>query len=136
MAAAILPSIMAVGLLGLLAAKHTPVFDVLGLVLWPFAWLGQLPEPMLAAKAMAAGLAEMFLPAILLKEADAATRFVAGVVSVSQVLFLSASVPCVLATSIPLGLRDLLVVWLERTALSILLAAPVAWLALRAGWLA
>jgi nucleoside recognition membrane protein YjiH len=135
MAAAILPSIMAVGLLGLLAAKYTPLFDVLGLALYPFTWLAALPEPMLAAKAMAAGLAEMFLPAILLKEAAVATKFVAAVVSVSQVLFLSASVPCVLATSIPLGLRDLLVIWFQRTALSILLTAPVAWLALRAGWL-
>lgn len=135
MAAAILPSIMAVGLLGLLAAKYTPLFDVLGLVLYPFTWLAQLPEPMLAAKAMAAGLAEMFLPAILLKEAAISTKFVAAVVSVSQVLFLSASVPCILATSIPLGLRDLLVIWFQRTVLSILLTAPIAWLAVQAGWL-
>jgi nucleoside recognition membrane protein YjiH len=135
MAAAILPSIMAVGLLGLLAAKYTPLFDVLGLVLYPFTWLARLPEPMLAAKAMAAGLAEMFLPAILLKEAAVTTKFVAAVVSVSQVIFLSASVPCILATSIPLGLRDLLVIWFQRTVLSILLTAPIAWLAVQAGWL-
>jgi nucleoside recognition membrane protein YjiH len=135
MAAAILPSIMAVGLLGLLAAKYTPLFDVLGLVLYPFTWLAQFPDPMLAAKSMAAGLAEMFLPAILLKEADVALKFTAAVVSVSQVLFLSASVPCILATSIPLSLRDLAIIWWQRTALSILLTAPVAWLAIRAGWL-
>jgi nucleoside recognition membrane protein YjiH len=60
---------------------------------------------------------------------------VAAVVSVSQVIFLSASVPCILATSIPLGMRDLLVIWLLRTVLSILLAAPIAWLAAQAGWL-
>ena len=135
MAAAILPSIMAVGLLGLLAAKYTPLFDVLGLVLYPFTWLARMPEPMLAAKSMAAGLAEMFLPAILLKESDVVIKFVAAVVSVSQVLFLSASVPCILATSIPLSLRDLAVIWWQRTALSILLTAPIAWLAAQAGWL-
>ena len=83
---------------------------------------------MQAAKAMAAGLAEMFLPAILLKEAAMETKFVAAVVAVSQVLFFSASVPCILATSIPLGVRDLLVIWFQRTALSILLTAPIAWL--------
>jgi nucleoside recognition membrane protein YjiH len=135
MAAAILPSIMAVGLLGLLAAEYTPLFDALGLVLYPFAWLARLPEPMLAAKAIAAGLSEMYLPAILLKGADVITRFVAAVVSVSQIVFLSASVPCILATSIPLSLRDLLIVWLQRTVLSILLTAPIAWLAMQAGWL-
>jgi nucleoside recognition membrane protein YjiH len=77
----------------------------------------------------------MFLPAILLKESDLALKFVAAVVSVSQVLFLSASIPCVLATSIPLRFRDLLVIWYVRTALSILLTAPVAWLAVSMGWL-
>ncbi len=69
MAAMILPSIMAVGLIGLLAAKFTPIFDILGLTLYPFTWLAQFGEPMQAAKALASGLAEMFLPAILLKEA-------------------------------------------------------------------
>jgi nucleoside recognition membrane protein YjiH len=135
MAAMILPSIMAVGLLGLLAAKYTPIFDVLGLLLYPFTWVAQFADPMLAAKSMASGLAEMFLPAILLKDADIGLKFTAAVVSVSQVLFLSASIPCVLATSIPFRFRDLLVIWYIRTALSILLTAPVAWLAVSMGWL-
>jgi len=135
MAAMILPSIMAVGLLGLLAAKYTPLFDGLGLLLYPFTWVAQFAEPMAVAKAMASGLAEMFLPAILLKEGEIAARFTAAVVSVSQVLFLSASIPCVLATSIPLRFRDLLIIWYIRTALSILLTAPVAWLAVHMGWI-
>ena len=136
MASLILPSIMAVGLLGLLAAKYTPIFDVLGLALYPFTWIAQFSDPMLAAKSLASGLAEMFLPAILLKEADIGLKFVAAVVSVSQVLFLSASIPCVLATSIPLSFRDLIVIWYIRTGLSILIAAPVAWVAISMGWLA
>jgi nucleoside recognition membrane protein YjiH len=135
MAAMILPSIMAVGLLGLLAAKYTPLFDALGLLLYPFTWTARLSDPMLAAKSLASGFAEMFLPAILLKDADLGLKFVAAVVSVSQVLFLSASIPCVLATSIPLRFHDLLVIWYLRTALSILLTAPIAWLALSMGWL-
>jgi nucleoside recognition membrane protein YjiH len=136
MASMILPSIMAVGLLGLLAAKYTLLFDALGLLLYPFTWAARLSDPMLAAKSLASGFAEMYLPAILLREADIGLKFIAAVVSVSQVLFLSASIPCVLATSIPLRFRDLLVIWYLRTALSILLTAPIAWLALAMGWLA
>lgn len=135
MAALILPSIMAVGLLGLLAAKYTPLFDILGYLLYPFTWLVQLSEPLRAAGALASGLAEMFLPAILLQDAGLDVRFMAAVVSVSQVLFLSASIPCVLATSIPLTMKDLLIIWYLRTALSIVIAAPVAWLAMSLGWL-
>lgn len=135
MASLILPSIMAVGLLGLLAAQYTPIFDLLGLALYPFTWIVGLAEPLQAAKAISSGLAEMFLPAILLKEADLAVRFVAAIVSVSQVLFLSASIPCILATSIPLAFRDLLIIWYLRTGLSILLAGPVAHLFIAMGWL-
>lgn len=135
MTAAILPSILAVGLLGLLAAQYTPLFDALGVLLYPLTWLFGLAEPMAVARAISAGLAEMFLPAMLLKDADVIVKFVAAIVSVSSVLFLSASIPCVLATRIPLGLGQLLLIWLQRTLLSLLLSIPLAYLAQFLGWL-
>src|SRR5699024_8411886 len=51
MTGAILPSILSVGLLGLVLATFTPVFDIFGYIFLPFTWLVQLPEPLLAAKA-------------------------------------------------------------------------------------
>ena len=135
MAAAIVPSIIAVGLTGLLLAKYTPVFDALGLLLYPFTWLGGLPEPLVAAKGMSAGLAEMFLPALLLSEADMLTRYVAGVISISSVLFFSAMIPCVLATEIPISVGKMVIVWFQRLALSILLAAAFGHLAMSLGWI-
>lgn len=135
MAAAVVPTILSVGLLGLLLAKYTPLFDVIGWLLWPLTWLLQLGEPLETARALAAGLAEMFLPAILLKEADLLTRYVAAVVSVSTVLFFSASIPCILATRIPIGVGQLLVIWLQRTLLGILLAALAGRLGLALGWI-
>ncbi|WGV14021.1 YjiH family protein [Psychrobacter maritimus] len=135
MAAAIVPSIIAVGLTGLLLAKYTSVFDALGLLLYPFTWLGGLPEPLVAAKGMSAGLAEMFLPALLLSEADMLTRYVAGVISISSVLFFSAMIPCVLATEIPISVGKMVIVWFQRVALSILLAAAFGHLAMSLGWI-
>ena len=135
MAAAIVPSIIAVGLTGLLLAKYTPVFDALGLLLYPFTWLGGLPDPLVAAKGMSAGLAEMFLPALLLSEADMLTRYVAGVISISSVLFFSAMIPCVLATEIPISVGKMVIVWFQRVALSILLAAAFGHLAMSLGWI-
>ncbi|WP_201543676.1 YjiH family protein [Psychrobacter sp. H7-1] len=136
MAAAIVPSIIAVGLAGLLLDKYTPVFEVLGLLLYPFTLVGGLPDPLLAAKGISAGLAEMFLPALLLSETDMITRYVAGVVSISSVLFFSAMIPCILATKIPLSIPKMLIIWLQRTILSILLAAAFAHIAIAAGWIA
>ncbi len=135
MAAAIVPSIIAVGLTGLLLAKYTPVFDALGLLLYPFTWVTGMPEPLVAAKGMSAGLAEMFLPALLLTEAEVLTRYVAGVVSISSVLFFSAMIPCVLATEIPLSVPKMVIIWFERVALSILIAAPFGHLAIYLGWI-
>ncbi|MBH0085665.1 YjiH family protein [Psychrobacter sp. SCQQ22] len=135
MAAAIVPSIIAVGLTGLLLAKYTPVFDALGLLLYPFTWLGGLPEPLIAAKGMSAGLAEMFLPALLLSEADILTRYVAGVISISSVLFFSAMIPCVLATEIPVSVGKMIIIWFERVVLSILLAAAFGQLAMYFNWI-
>ena len=136
MAAAIVPSIIAVGLTGLLLAKYTPVFDVLGLLLYPFTWLGGLPDPLVAAKGMSAGLAEMFLPALLLSDAEILTRYVAGVISISSVLFFSAMIPCVLATEIPLSVGKMVIIWFQRVVLSIVLAAAFGQLALYFGWIA
>lgn len=135
MAAAVVPTILSVGLLGLLLAQHTPLFDLLGWLLWPLTWLLDLGEPLETARSLSAGLAEMFLPAILLKDADLLVRYVTAVVSVSSVLFFSASIPCILATRIPVSVGQLVVIWFLRTLLGIVLAALCGKLAMAAGWL-
>lgn len=126
MAMSILPTIMSVGLLGLLLAKYTPVFDVAGYLFWPVAKLMQLPEAFLAAKATAIGISEMFLPALLVVDASLAVRYVIAVVSVSSILFFSASIPCILATEIPISLKDIVIIWFQRALLSLILASAVA----------
>jgi nucleoside recognition membrane protein YjiH len=126
----ILPSIMSVGLLGLILAEFTPVFDWLGYIFYPFTALVQLPEPMLAAKASAVSIAEMFLPALLVTKAAIVTKFVIAVVSVSSIIFFSAVVPCILSTEIPLTIGKLVVIWFERVVFTILLTAPIAYLIL------
>ena len=126
MAMSILPSIMSVGLLGLLLAKYTPIFDWVGYLFYPFAWILHLPEPMLVAKASATGLAEMFLPALIAAKSVFVTKFVIGVISISSILFFSASIPCILSTKIPISIRQILVVWYIRTALTMIIATPIA----------
>ncbi len=129
MAMAILPSILSVGLLGMMLARFTPVFDWLGYIFYPLTWILGLPDPLLAAKASAVGIAEMFLPATVVAghESDA-LRLVIGVVCVSAIIFFSALVPCILATRIPLKVWHLLVIWFQRVALSLLITTPIAYL--------
>lgn len=128
MTMAILPSILSIGLLGLVLATYTPVFDWLGYLFVPLTWALQLPEPLLVGKAVAVGIAEMFLPALLVTSAAPVVKFVVAVVAVSQVIFFSAMVPCVVATDIPVSIPQLVAVWLERVVLTLLLVTPVAFL--------
>lgn len=130
MTMAILPSILSVGLLGLVLAEFTPVFDILGYIFYPFTLLMQVPEPLLAAKASAIEIAEMFLPALLVAEAPMITKFVIGTLSVSAILFFSALIPCILSTDIPVSIPKLIVIWIERTILTILIVTPIAYLLL------
>ncbi|WP_209122127.1 YjiH family protein [Alkalihalobacillus sp. BA299] len=130
MTMSILPSIMSIGLLGLILAEYTPVFDFIGYLFYPFTTLVQLPDAMLAAKASAIHIAEMFLPALLVVEAELVTKFVVAVLSVSSILFFSALIPCILSTDIPVSIPKLLVIWFERTVLTLLIATPIAYLLL------
>ena len=128
MAMGILPSIMSVGLIGLVLAKYTPIFDIIGYLFYPVTALFNLPEPMLAAKACAVGIAEMFLPALLVAGAPLVTKFVIGVVSISAILFFSASIPCILSTEIPITIPEIVAIWFLRTLLSLILIIPIAYL--------
>lgn len=125
LALAIGPLLMSIGVLGIVIAEYTPVFDVVGYIFYPFTLLTRVPEPLLAAKAISLSIAEMFLPALLVTEADIITKFLIAVVSVSEILFFSASIPCMMATKIPLTMKDYFIIWIERVVLSILLTMPI-----------
>ncbi|MDO5040624.1 MAG: YjiH family protein [Peptoniphilus sp.] len=119
------PSLMAIGTLGIVIANHTPVFDIIGYVFYPFTMLTRVPEPLLAAKAMALSIAEMFLPALLVPDADIITKFLIAVASVSEILFFSASIPCIMGTKIPLKMSDYIIIWIERVILTIVITVPI-----------
>jgi nucleoside recognition membrane protein YjiH len=130
MTMSILPSILSAGLIGLLLAEYTPLFDIIGYIFYPFTALLQIPEPLLAAKAAAMEIAEMFLPALLVTEAPLITKFIIGVVSISAILFFSAVIPCILSTEIPISIPKLLIIWVERTILTLIIVTPIAYLLL------
>lgn len=130
MAMAILPSILSVGLLGLVLAEYTPIFDWIGYIFYPFTLALQLPEPMLIAKASALGIAEMFLPALLVTESVLIVKFVVAVVSISGIIFFSAFIPCVVSTEIPISIPQLVMLWVVRVILTLIIVTPIAYLIL------
>ncbi|WP_341853936.1 YjiH family protein [Brachybacterium sp. GPGPB12] len=132
MAAAIVPSILSVGLAGPLLATYTPVFDLLGWLFVPFAWLVQArrtrrwpgrPSPSASRRCSCP-------PPWSPGTSPRSSRFTVGVTAVSQIVFFSALVPSVLATRIPVNVGQLVVLWFVRVVLTILIAAPLAHLLL------
>ncbi|MGP9041675.1 YjiH family protein [Cytobacillus kochii] len=128
MTMSILPSIMSIGLIGLVLVEYTPVFDWLAYLFYPFTAILGLPEAMLTAKATSVGIVEMFLPSMVVTEAALITKFIIGVVSVSGIIFFSALVPCILSTDIPITIRQMVIIWFERTVLALILVTPIAYL--------
>jgi len=76
-------------------------------------------------KSCAISLAEMFLPANIVAEASPMAQFTTAIVCVSEILFFSASIPCIMGTDIDISLKDILIVWVERIILSLIIAALV-----------
>jgi len=127
----VLPNFMSIGLIALIIANYTKVFDYFGYILYPLTLLLRVPEPLLAAKAAMLGLAEMFLPVMVITKAPLVTRFIISVMSVAQVIMFSTTIPTIVASEIDVSIKDLVLIWFERTILCFLITTPIAFLIIK-----
>jgi nucleoside recognition membrane protein YjiH len=121
----ILPTILSVGTISLLIEKYTPTFDYIGYIFYPITMLFGLENGLELSSAISTSYSEMFLPALIMTEADVVPKLVAGIAAISSILFVSASIPCIMATKIPISFYGLTIVWVLRTALTMLIAIPL-----------
>lgn len=119
-------TIMSVGVISLVLAQYTKVFDLFGYLFYPFTLLLRVSDPFLVAKSATITIADMYVPAIISTGANSETRFVIAVLCISEILFFSASIPCILATDIPIKMKDLIIIWFERVMISLILVVPLA----------
>lgn len=116
----LVPAVIAVGGAGLMLAEYTPVLQWLTAPLVPLLEFFAIPEAASAAPALVAGFLDMFLPALLVANVDAEiTRFIVGVMSVTQLIYMSEVGILLMKCEIPLRFRDLAVVFLLRTAIGL-----------------
>lgn len=127
----VLPNFMSIGLVALIIANYTQVFDYFGYILYPLTLLLRIPEPLLAAKAAMLGLAEMFLPVMVITKAPLVTRFIISVMSVAQVIMFSTTIPTIVASEIDVSIKDLVIIWFERTVFCFLITTPIAFLLIK-----
>jgi nucleoside recognition membrane protein YjiH len=116
----LVPAVIAVGGAGLMLAEHTPVLGWITAPLVPLLELAGLPEAAAAAPAMIAGFLDMFLPALLGSSIEAEiTRFVVGVLSVTQLIYMSEIGILMIKCEIPLRFSHLITVFLLRTMIGL-----------------
>jgi len=116
----LVPAVIAVGGAGLILAEYTPVLGWVTAPLVPLLELAGLPEAAAAAPALIAGFLDMFLPALLGASIESEyTRFVVGVMSVTQLIYMSEIGILMIKCEIPLKFRHLLMVFLLRTAIGL-----------------
>ena len=124
----VIPIVMMVGTTALIIAEYTPVFRILGLPFVPFLQILGLPEAHMAAQAMFAGFADMLIPSVMVADTVTSelTRFVVAAVSVSQLIYLSEVGALLLASKIPVKLKDLVIIFIERTLITLPIIAGIA----------
>ena len=124
---AVIPIVMAVGTIALVIAEYTPVFKILGLPFLPILMLLQVPEPIAASQTLVAGFADMLLPSVLASTIKSdMTRFIIASVSVSQLIYLSEVGALLLSSKIPVNLKELFIIFIQRTLITLPIIAVIA----------
>ncbi|WP_203363450.1 YjiH family protein [Bacillus sp. REN10] len=121
------PVVMALGTVALVIAENTPVFQWLGVPFIPLLELLQIPFANEASETIMVGFADMFLPSVIGAGIESElTRFVIACLSVSQLVYMSEVGGLILGTKIPISFKDLILIFLLRTLISLPIIAGVA----------
>lgn len=123
----VLSMLSAIGVSALILAEYTPFFHWIGLAFQPLLNLLQVPDASMIAASIPVGIAEMFLPVLLIADKvsliSAEARFFICVVSMVQIIFFSETATVMLASKLPVRLHELIICFIERTLIAIPLAA-------------
>ncbi|AST93067.1 YjiH family protein [Sutcliffiella cohnii] len=123
----LIPLVMAIGTVALIIAEFTPIFNYLSYPFVPLLNLLQIPEASAAAPAMIVGFADMFLPAVIGSGIESElTRFVIAVMSLTQLIYMSEIGVLLIKSKIPLSLLELFIIFLQRTIITLPVAALMA----------
>ena len=111
----------------LIIAETTPVFIIMGKAFEPLLNILQVPNAAMIAPSFPVGLAEMFLPVLLIKNnialIEPGARYLVTAVSIVQIIFFAETIVVMMASKLPLKLWELVVVFFQRTILAIIFGA-------------
>lgn len=115
----LIPIILAWGTLAIAVAEFTPVFDYIS---FPMGWYLNILGVEGAfdyAAATLVGFVDMFIPAFLIGSANLRTRFILGVLSIVQIIYLAETGALILKSKIPLNFGKLFAIFILRTLIGL-----------------
>ena len=121
------PMVMVIATAGLILAEFTPIFTWISAPLVPVLEALQVPEAAAAAPTMLVGFADQFIPiAMAAGITSEFTRFFILCVAITQLIYMSEIGAILLRSNIKISVLDLIVIFLERTVVSIILTLLIA----------
>jgi nucleoside recognition membrane protein YjiH len=115
------PVIIAWGIISWILVECTPVFSIIAYPMGLLLKLLGITEPV-AAPATLVGFADMFIPPLMLAGVESLrTRFIVGAATLLQLIYMTEVGIIILQSDVPLGFKDLIIIFLERTIFALLL---------------
>lgn len=116
----LIPIVVTWGTCALIIATYTPVFQWISYPMGLFLNVLGVEEAFAVAPATLIGFTDMFIPALLITGvASVKTRFIIGVLSLVQIIYLTEVGAIAIKSKVPLNLWKLFVIFLERTIIAI-----------------
>lgn len=116
----LVPVVMAWGIVALMIATYTPVFQWISYPTGLYLQLFGVEEAFAVAPAALIGFTDMFIPALLITGVESVkTRFIIGVLSLVQIIYMTEVGAIIIKSEIPLNFWKLLIIFLERTLIAI-----------------
>lgn len=116
----VLPVVMAMGGIAVMIAEYTTFFQFLGMPFIPLLELLRIPEAVQASQTLVVGFADMFTPSVLASSIESEmTRFIIAATSVTQLIYMSEVGGLLLGSKIPVNLKDLIIIFIQRTLVTL-----------------
>ncbi|NBI65735.1 YjiH family protein [Pseudoflavonifractor sp. 60] len=116
----LIPIVISWGTIVLMIATYTPLFRIISYPMGLYLQLFGVEEAFAVAPATLIGFTDMFVPALLITGVESVkTKFIIGVLSLVQIIYMTEVGAIVIKSEIPLNLWKLFLIFMERTLIAI-----------------
>ena len=116
----LIPVVISWGTFSLIVVEYTPIFKWLSYPLGYYLKVLGVEFAFDVAPAALVGFIDMFIPALLITGiASVKTKFIIGVLSLIQIIYVTEVGVIIIQSDVPLKLKDLFIIFLERTIIAL-----------------